>query len=118
MRALTTVEEVKDAAKIADGMGRKLLLVFGAPRCERCGPFKEELHKTILDEFELTCAEVDVDDEDAFELTEAHAVTKLPTVVIFSAEAELCRLVVPPISEVRTAARAVCEPKLTLTADF
>ena len=118
MRALTTVEEVKDAAKIADDMGRKLLLVFSAPRCERCGPFKEELHATILDEFELTCAEVDVDDEDALELAEAHAVTKLPTVVIFSADEALCRLVAPPISEVRTAARAVCEPKLTLTADF
>ncbi len=38
--ALTSAKEVQDATEMAWAEGKHLLLVFGAPWCPNCAPFK------------------------------------------------------------------------------
>lgn len=116
--ALTSVKEVQDATKMAWAEEKHLLLVFGAPWCPNCAPFKRELAETIGREFQVVCTEVDLEDSATEALVKEHAVTRLPTLVIFNGEEALCKLVAPPMAEVRTAARAICKPKLALDEDF
>ena len=116
--ALNTLKEVKDAAKVAWAESKHLFVVFGAPWCPNCTPFKQELASTIGSEFEIECVEVDLGDEAAEELAKQHEIQRLPTLVIFNAEGAVCKLVAPPMAEVRMAARSLCKPKLSLDADF
>lgn len=116
--ALISVQEVQEATKMAWAEGKHLLLVFGAPWCPNCAPFKQELADTIGREFQVVCAEVDLEDGATEKLVKEHAVTRLPTLVILNGEEALCKLVAPPLAEVRTAARAICKPKLALNEDF
>ena len=116
--AFTSAKEVQDAAKVAWAEGNHLILVFGASWCPNCAPFKQELADTIGREFWVVCAEVDLEDDATEELVKEHAVTRLPTLVILNGKEALCKLVAPPMAEVRTAARAICKPKLALDEDF